>query len=129
MKYTNNNTMQKTVFNIWWSLDIDINKFLIQPNSNMQKPYHHIKDQQTFSLGCGATGGLASGKAILGAWGVGIRWLSFMGVSSSSEIGCLGASVTRMSPGSQTAEDNKMLQCDRIQIRLKTNSRKYSHLS
>ena len=130
IKYRNNNRVQRNaVFNIRRTLDIDINKFWMQHKSNIQKPYHQTKDKRTFSLGCGATGGLARGKAILGAWGVGIRWLSFIGVSSSSEIGCFGASVTHMFSGSQTAEGNKMLQCDIIQIRLRTKSGQYSHLS
>jgi hypothetical protein len=119
IKYTNHNARQRNaVFIIWWTSAIEDDKLLLWHNSEIQKPHHHSKGQLTFSLGCGATGGLARGKAMLGAWGVGIRWPSFVGVSTSSEIRCFGASVTHVLPGSQTAEGKKILQGDTIQIRL-----------
>lgn len=65
-------------------------------------PYKHFFIRQTFSLGWGATAGLARGKAMLGACGVGIR-LSLMGVSGSLCTGFFTPSIKSPSSPSGTA--------------------------
>lgn len=91
--------MQIFTFYIHHQIQDFLKYYCISQNTNHHK-YYFI--WQTFSLGSGATGGLARGKAMLGACGVGIK-LSLVGVSGDLHMGFFRPSITSPSPASGTA--------------------------